>query len=277
MILLEWPYNLLLYVAIAGVTLHFLRMFFAGGVCQSTASLEGKTVIITGGNTGIGKETAIDLAKRKARVIIACRSEEKGKKAEVDIRRESGNSDVHFRKLDLASFESIRNFAKEVLSEESRIDILINNAGVMYCAYQKTVDGYETQFGVNHLGPFLLTNLLLDKIKQASEGRIVVVSSLGHEYAAKMGLDTINSEAHYSPYDAYHKSKLANVLFTKALAKRLSGTSVTVNSLHPGFVDTELQRHSTIISVSNVLLICYVDVLFIYCQDGEVPLWMVDV
>ena len=251
MIQLEWPYNLLLWVAIAGVILYMLRVFFAGGVCQSTASLEGKTVIITGGNTGIGKETAIDLAKRKARVIIACRSEEKGKKAEVDIRRESGSSNVHFRKLDLASFESIRKFVKEVLSEEARIDILINNAGVMYCPYQKTVDGYETQFGVNHLGPFLLTNLLLDKIKQAPEGRIIVVSSVGHAYAAKMDLDTINSEAHYSPYDAYHKSKLANVLFTKALAKRLADTSVTVNSLHPGFVDTELQRHSTIVAVSN--------------------------
>ena len=102
MIQLEWPYNLLLWVAIAGVILYMMRAFFAGGVCRSTASLEGKTVIITG---GIGKETAIDLAKRKARVIIACRSEEKGKKAEVDIRRQSGSSNVHFRKLDLASSE----------------------------------------------------------------------------------------------------------------------------------------------------------------------------
>ena len=245
------PYNLLFWVAIAGVILYMLRSFFSGGACKSKATLDGKTVIITGGNTGIGKETAIDLAKRNARVIIACRSEEKGKKAEVDIRRESGSSNVHFRKLDLASFESIRNFVKEVLAEETRIDILINNAGVMYCAYQKTEDGYETQFGVNHLGSFLLTNLLLDKLKQAPEGRIIVVSSLGHQFAAKIDLDTINSEAHYNPYDAYHKSKLANVLFTKALAKRLSDTNVTVNSLHPGFVDTELQRHSTMVAVSS--------------------------
>ena len=114
MILLEWPYNLLLWVAIAGAIIHLLRKFFAGGVCRSKASLEGKTVIITGGNTGIGKETAVDLAKRNARVIIACRSEEKGKKAEVHIRRESRNSNVHYRQLDLASFESIRKFAKDV-------------------------------------------------------------------------------------------------------------------------------------------------------------------
>ena len=113
------------------------------------------------------------------------------------------------------------------------------------------MDGFETQFGVNHLGHFLLTNLLLDKIKEAPEGRIIIVSSVGHAYATKLDLDTINSEAHYSPYDAYHKSKLANVLFTKALAKRLSGASVTVSSLHPGFVDTELQRHSTAVGVSS--------------------------
>ena len=248
----EWPYNayILLGTVTVGVSLWMLRKYFAGGVCRSKAMLDGKTVIITGGNTGIGKETAIDLAKRNARVILACRSQEKGKKAEVDVRRESGNSNVYFRKLDLASFDSVRQFAKEVLSEESRIDILINNAGVMYCSFQKTVDGFETQFAVNHLGHFLLTHLLLDKIKQAPEGRIIVVSSIGHTLTAKLDLDTINSEAHYSPYDAYHKSKLANVLFTKALAKRLAGSNITVNSLHPGAVATDLQRHSTAVIVS---------------------------
>ena len=125
----------------------------------------------------------------------------------------------------------------------------------MYCPFQKTVDGFETQFGVNHLGHFLLTNLLLDKIKQAPEGRIVMVSSLGHTLASKLDLDTINSEAHYSPYIAYFKSKLANVLFAKALAKRLAGSDVTVNSLHPGAVVTELQRHTMVLTVS--LCMCY--------------------
>ena len=250
----EWPYSgyVLLGTVTAGVSLWMLRRYFAGGVCRSEAMLDGKTVIITGGNTGIGKETAIDLAKRNARVIVACRSQEKGKKAEVDIRKESGSSNVHFRQIDLASFKSIRKFAKEVLSKESRIDILINNAGVMYCPFGKTEDGFETQFGVNHLGHFLLTNLLLKKIEQAPKGRIIIVSSVGHTYASKLDLDMINSEAHYSPFDAYHKSKLANVLFTKALAKRLwrTGTDVTVNSLHPGAVDTELARHSIIVMVS---------------------------
>lgn len=222
-------------------------------MCRSKAFLDGKTVIITGANTGIGKETAIDLAKRNARVILACRSQEKGKKAEVDVRRESGSSDVHFRQLDLASFESIRKFAEEVLSEELRIDILINNAGVMYCTFGKTEDGFETQFGVNHLGHFLLTNLLLDKIKQAPEGRIIVLSSLAHISATKLDLDTINSKAHYSLFPtAYPKSKLANILFTKALAKRLVGTNVTVNCLHPGVALTELGRHIVFAKVSTI-------------------------
>ena len=253
----ECPYNgyVLLGTVTIGVSLWMLRRYFAGEVCRSKAMLDGKTVIITGGNTGIGKETAIDLAKRNARIILACRSQEKGKKAEVDIRRESGSSNVHFHQLDLASFKSIRYFAKKVLSEESRIDILINNAGVMYCSFGRTEDGFETQFGVNHLGHFLLTNLLLDKIKQAPEGRIITVSSMGHTFPSKLNLDTINSEAHYSPYDAYHQSKLANVLFTKALAKRLTGTNVTANSLHPGAVDTELLRHTILVTVSvNILL-----------------------
>ena len=253
----EWPYNgyILLGTVAIGVSVWMIHKYFAGGVCRSKAMLDGKTVIITGANTGIGKETAIDLAKRNARVILACRSQEKGKKAEVDVRRESGNSSVHFRKLDLASFDSIRRFSKEVLSEESRVDILINNAGVMYCPFQKTEDGFETQFGVNHLGHFLLTHLLLDKIKQAPEGRIIVVSSLGHTLTSKLDLDTINSEAHYSPYVAYFKSKLANVLFAKALAKRLAGSNVTANSLHPGAVVTDLKRHSVFLIVS--VCMCY--------------------
>ena len=118
----------------------------------------------------------------------------------------------------------------------------------MYCPFQKTEDGFETQFGVNHLGHFLLTHLLLDKIKQAPEGRIIVVSSLGHTLTSKLDLDTINSEAHYSPYVAYFKSKLANVLFAKALAKRLAGSNVTANSLHPGAVVTDLTASLSILN-----------------------------
>ena len=242
-----WP--LILTTVGVVLVLWMIRRWVAGAVCQSKAKLDGKMVIITGANTGIGKETAIDLAKRNARVILACRSQEKGKKAEVDVRRESGNNDVHFRQLDLSSFTSIRKFAKEVLEEESCVDILINNAAVGVCPYMKTEDGFETQFGVNHLGHFLLTNLLLDKIKQAPEGRIVNVSSIAHTLCGPLDLDTINSEEKYSSFGAYNKSKLANVLFTKQLAKRLEGTNVTTNCLHPGGVDTELQRHLMILLV----------------------------
>ena len=167
----------------------------------------------------------------------------------MDVRRESGNNDVHFRQLDLSSFTSIRKFAKEALVEESRVNILINNAGIFMCPYMRTEDGFETHFGVNHLGHFLLTNLLLDKIKQAPEGRIVSVSSVGHTLCGPIDLDTINSDENYSRFGAYNMSKLANVLFTKELAKRLEGSNVIATSLNPGGVNTEAQRHTILIRV----------------------------
>lgn len=226
-----------------GVSFVFIRRYFAGGVCRSKAMMTGKTVVITGANTGIGKETALDLAKRKAKVILACRDPEKGKKAASDIIKKSGNPNVVFRRLDLASFDSIRTFAIELLSEEPAIDVLINNAGVMQCPYWKTADGNEMQFGVNHLGHFLLTNLLLERLMQAPAARIVVVSSRFYERINAIKFDDINSEKSYDPSEAYAQSKLANILFTRALAKRLEGTSVIVNCLHPGVVRTELGRH----------------------------------
>ena len=136
-----------------------------------------------------------------------------------------------FVSLDLSSFASIRTFAKEVLEEESHVDILINNAGVLFPPYTKTEDGFESHFGVNHLGHFLLTNLLLDRIKQAPEGRIVNVSSMGHMLSPQLDLDTINNSENLTSYFNYSRSKLANILFTKALAKRLQGTNVTANAL----------------------------------------------
>jgi len=153
-----------------GTVLILVRRYFNGGVCYSKEQLDGKTVIITGANTGIGKETAIDLARRNAKVIIACRNVERGEKAERDIRNLSKNENVHFRLLDLASFASIKKFCAEVLAQESRIDILVNNAGIMRCPYWKTEDDFEMQFGVNHLGHFLLTNLLLDRPNKRGPG-----------------------------------------------------------------------------------------------------------
>lgn len=199
-------------------------------------------MIITGANTGIGKETAIDIAQRGARVIIACRNADRAEEALQEIRRRSGSTNVVYYNLDLASLVSVRTFAQCILKEEGRLDILINNAGIMRCPYWKTAEGYEMQFGVNHLGHFLLTSLLLDRLKEAPAARIVVVSSLGYK-RGNINFDDINSEKDYDPMVAYCQSKLANNLFTVALAKRLKDTSVTVNCLHPGIIWTELGRH----------------------------------
>ncbi|KAK3094164.1 hypothetical protein FSP39_024873 [Pinctada imbricata] len=226
-----------------GFGLILLKKYLAGGVCRSKARLDGKTVIVTGSNTGIGKETVRDLAKRGARIIMACRDMKRTEPAAEELRTDTGNKNIVVRKLDLASLKSVRSFAEEILKTESRIDILINNAGVMYCPYSKTADGFEMQFGTNHLGPFLLTNLLLDRIKDSAPARIVNVSSIGHSLANPLDLENLNSEKGYDPYEAYHRSKLLNILFTRELSRRLKGSGVTANSLHPGFVNTDLPRH----------------------------------
>ena len=214
-------------------------------MCRSQTKLDGKTVIITGANTGIGLETAVDLAKRNARVILACRSVERGETAAVEVRKRSGNDDVVFVQLDLASLDSVRKFAAKILEEEPRIDILINNAGVMALPERKlTQDGFEMQFGTNHLGHFLLTNLLLNRIKEAPLARIINVSSSAHKMG-NIDFDNLNSEKSYSSVYAYGTSKLANILFTRSLTKRLEGTSVTANALHPGVIWTEITRHLT--------------------------------
>ena len=176
------PVYLLVSVPATFLLYYFVRVFFINGRhCPSKLRIDGKTVIITGGNTGIGKETALELARRGGRVIIACRTKSRGEAAVSDIRRKSGNDSVFFRSLDLASSDSIRKFSKEILEAEPHIDILILNAGVMFTPYQLTEDGFEMQFGVNHLGHFLLTHLLLDRLKESAPSRVVVVSSLAHK------------------------------------------------------------------------------------------------
>ncbi|KAJ8268501.1 hypothetical protein COCON_G00136730 [Conger conger] len=212
------------------------------GQWSSNAKLDGKTVIITGANTGIGKQTAKDLAKRGARIIMACRDIGKAEDARKEIVEDSGNENVVIRKLDLADTKSIREFAEGINKDEQQVNILINNAGVMMCPFSKTVDGFEMQFGINHLGHFLLTHLLLDLIKRSAPGRIVNLSSMAHSWGT-IKLDDINSEKRYDDRKAYAQSKLANVLCTRSLATRLQGTGVTVYAVHPGVVQTELGRH----------------------------------
>ena len=174
-------YVLACSVAVLPLAYYLFRVFLVNGrKCPSKARIDGKTVIITGGNTGIGKITAQELAARGGRVIIACRDGAKAAAAVADIRKETGNEEVLYKKLDLASTDSIRQFAGEILAEEHRLDILILNAGVMFTPHMKTNDGFELQFGVNHLGHFLLTHLLLEHLKASAPSRVVAVSSVGH-------------------------------------------------------------------------------------------------
>lgn len=229
-------------VLVSGVGLCALRRWMAGGVCRSKARLDGKTVLITGANTGIGKETAVDLARRGAKVILACRDMGRASKAAEEIKKRSGNDNIVVRRLNLDSLKSVRALAKEIQETEDRLDILINNAGIMMCPKWQTEDGFEMQFGVNHLGHFLLTNLLLDMLKKSTPSRVVNVSSLAHE-TGKIHFDDINMDKNYDSYTSYLQSKLANVLFNRELAVRLKGTGVTTYALHPGVIRTELGRH----------------------------------
>ncbi|XP_048732726.1 retinol dehydrogenase 14-like [Ostrea edulis] len=198
-----------------------------------------KTVIITGANCGIGKATALELAKRHARVILACRDKEKANSAISDIRRITSSGEVVFRHLDLESFRSIRDFCCEVIENETKLDILINNAAVMNHPYKKTEDNLEIHMSVNHFGNFLLTNLLLDLLKKSSAGRIIFVSSALHKYG-KVNMEDFQGQQK----KPYANSKLANVYFARELAHRLKGTGVAVHTLHPGMVNTELSRYS---------------------------------
>ncbi|XP_033119985.1 retinol dehydrogenase 12-like [Anneissia japonica] len=230
-------------VAAVGLGFMLLRRHFSGGRCYSTAKLNGKVVIVTGANTGIGKETARDLARRGAKVIIACRNMTKAQSAAEEIITDTGNRNVVIRQLDLASMESIRTFAKSIAENETRLDILINNAGVYKTERNETADGFEMNWGTNHLGPFLLTNLLLDLLKKSAPSRIVNVSSIGHSSPkVKIRFDDPNLKNNYDVNYAYSQSKLANILFTNELARRLQGTGVTCYSLHPGVIMTEITR-----------------------------------
>ncbi|XP_040921417.1 retinol dehydrogenase 11 [Toxotes jaculatrix] len=209
---------------------------------SSDVVLEGKTAMVTGANTGIGKETAKDLAGRGARVILACRDMAKGEQAARDIMREVKGAKVVARQLDLADTKSICQFAENIYNTEKALHYLINNAGVAICPHAMTVDGYEMQFGVNHLGHFFLTFLLLDLLKHSAPSRIINVSSAAHAMG-KIQFDDLSGEKDYHPVRAYAQSKLANVLFTRELAKRTEVQGVTAYSVDPGMVNTEITRH----------------------------------
>jgi NAD(P)-dependent dehydrogenase (short-subunit alcohol dehydrogenase family) len=205
--------------------------------------MTGKTVVITGGNTGIGKEAAVGLAGLGARVVITSRNEERGRAARDEIAGRTGNAQVEVMPLDLASFQSIRSFASEVLDRFDGPDVLVNNAGLILLRRRETQEGFEETFGVNHLGHFLLTDLLLERLQASAAARVVVVSSNAHKGARRgLDFDDLQAARAYKWMDAYNKSKLANIYFARELSRRLDGTGVTVNALHPGFVRSEFGR-----------------------------------
>lgn len=201
----------------------------------------GKTVIVTGANCGIGYETALELARRKARVILACRDPGKAQIAANKITQITGNTNVLVRKLDLASLNSVREFCIDICASEEKLDVLINNAGVMNCPYSLTGDGIEEHLAVNHYGNFLLTNLLKDLIYRAENGRVVFVSSSLHKYG-QVRLEGYKGEYDYNQSKPYSDSKLMNILVARVFAKR--NPSLNVYTVHPGMVRTNLARHT---------------------------------
>jgi len=211
-------------------------------LCPSKSLMTGKTVIITGANSGLGKATALELAQRNARIILACRSMTVASQTAELIIRQTGNTKMIPHVLDLSSMRSIKEFCDSILTEEEDINVLINNAGVFQCPYTKTSDGFEMQMGVNHLGHFLLTSLLIERLKSSAPSRVVVVSSALSTRGA-INFEDIHSEDRYDKMKAYADSKLANLMFTQELSRRLKGTGVTVLAMHPGMVATNLGRH----------------------------------
>lgn len=203
----------------------------------------GKTIVVTGANTGLGYEAARALSARGARVLLACRSQQKAEDAIASIEAQNGAVDVRFVTLDLGDLSSVSQCAEQLIAED-KIDVLINNAGLMVPPYELTKDGFESQFGVNHLGPFALTGLLLKKMAETPSSRVVNTSSIAHN-VGKIRFDDINAERGYNASARYGMSKLANLLFSYELQRRLEAARMPVLSIacHPGIASTELSRY----------------------------------
>ena len=203
--------------------------------------------MVTGASRGIGKATAAALAGMGAHVLLVCRDRERGEAAQGEIRVRSGSEAVEVMIADLSSQPQIRQLAADFRSKHDRLHVLINNAGTFESDRLETEDGLETTFAVNHLAPFLLTNLLLSVLVASAPSRIVTVSSAGHGYGTNINFDDLQTERRYGAMRAYSQSKLANVLFTYELARRLEGTSVTAHCVHPGAVDTGFLRYKGVL------------------------------
>lgn len=235
---------------------------------EQIPDLTGKTAIITGSNTGIGKVCAIQMAKKGCTVILACRNEQKTKVVVDEIKAETGNENVEFIQLDLMSLASVTKFADEFKARHSQLHILLNNAGVMICPFGLSEDGIETQFATNHVAHYYLTMLLLPILEASGPSRIVTVSSIGHRIPfKKLNLESISDPAKYNKIVHYGKSKTCNILFTRELSKRLEAKKANVycNTLHPGGVRSELSRH--IVSPSSIFESIY-NWFLIPTEDG---------
>jgi len=222
----------------------FGRKYLAGGVCNIVKDLTDQVAIVTGSNTGIGKETARVLAKMGATVVLACRDEAKTLVAVEELRKDTGNERIEFIRLDLSDLKSVKEFAKEFQERHNKLNILVNNAGIMAIPERRlTKDGYEMQFGTNHLGHFYLTTLLIDLMKRSAPCRIVNLSSVASS-VGKMNWEDLNYEkGGYNMSTAYAQSKLANILFTKELQRRYGDAGIRAYAVHPGVVTTDLTRY----------------------------------
>ena len=203
-----------------------------------TISMKGKTVIITGASSGIGLEASLGLAKLGARVVMVARDKKRGADAVSYVKSTGGNKAIDLLLCDMSSLKNVRKLAADIKKKYKKIDVLLNNAGGVFGKRAVTADGFEWTFGVNHLAPFLLTNLLLPVLKKSGNARVIATASLAH-YMGHMDFDDIMGEKKYSEMKAYAQSKLANVLFAAELARKLKATKVTSNSLHPGVVATK--------------------------------------
>jgi NAD(P)-dependent dehydrogenase (short-subunit alcohol dehydrogenase family) len=208
--------------------------------------MKNRTVLITGATSGIGKATAIGLAKAGATIVFTSRNVEKGKSARDEIEKTSGNSGIHMMQCDLSSLESVRSFCKEFIAHHPALHVLINNAGVWDFKRRESQDGIENILAVNLFAPFLLTNLLLDHLKKSAPARIINVSSGLH--FGTMNFNDIEFKRKFSGFNAYRQSKLGIILFTRLLSKKLEGTGVTVNAVHPGMVSTDLGRDAGLVT-----------------------------
>ncbi|KAJ3122127.1 hypothetical protein HK098_003106 [Nowakowskiella sp. JEL0407] len=206
--------------------------------------LTGKVAIVTGGNTGLGFATVTELARKNAKVYLAARTPARAEAAIAKIKESIPAANIEFLELNLADLKQVKKAAENFLANGDRLDILINNAGIMACPFELTVDGHESQFATNHLGHFLFTTFLLPVLEKSAPSRIVNVSSHGHTFCPPGGIifDSINDEKAMDNWQRYGQSKLANILFTKSLVEKLAGKKIYVNALHPGVVNTELIR-----------------------------------